>query len=127
MRYLSLLLLSFSLFAQNTYLGPTSPVPGNPQLVRVEVIVHDSPDPSGVQIESAEFNSTPIPLKPRDIHGYRGTASFQVPPGKYKLRWKVRRDKVVWPRSTSHEEEVNISPKDLWLQISIEGDTASIR
>jgi hypothetical protein len=128
-RSIFFLSLSFlgALFAQNTYLGPTSPVPGNPKTVRVEVIVHDSPVPAGVQIEYVQFDGNSVPLKPRDVHGYRGTASFQVSPGKYKLRWKVRRDKTIWPRTMSHEEEVTVDPRDLWLQISIEGETASIR
>src|SRR3989344_2524654 len=124
--FLSLLAFG-ALTAQNTYLGPTSPVPGSPKTVRVEGIVHDSPTPAGVQIESVQFDGASIPLTPRDVHGYRATASFQVFPGKYKLRWKVKRDKLVWPRTVSHEEEVTVDPRDLWLQISIEGETASIR
>lgn len=100
---------------------------GNPQLVRVQVIVRDAPEASGLQIISAQFNEQPIPLQPRDIYGNRGMASFQVPPDKYKLKWKMNRDKFAWPRTISHEEEVTISPRDLWLQITIEGETASIR
>jgi hypothetical protein len=53
-------------------------------------------------------------------------ASFQVPPGKYKLRWKVNRNKIVWPRTIDREEEVTISPRDQWLQISIVGEDVSI-
>lgn len=110
-----------------TYLGPTAPIPGNPQLVRVEVLVSDGQEPNGLQILSASFNGTSIPLKPRDVLGYRGGASFQVKPGKYTLRWRVNRDRFAWPRNSSHEEIVTIDPRDLWLQISIEGDRASIR
>ena len=102
-------------------------MPGNPQLVRVEVIVRDSPEAGGVQVQNASFNGQGIPLKPRDIYGNRGSSSFQVPPGKYKLRWIVQRDKVEWPRTISHEEDVTIDPRDLWLQIYIEGEEASIR
>lgn len=110
-----------------TYFGPTAPIPGNPQLVRVEVLVQDGSEPNGLQVVSASFNGTSIPLKPRDVLGYRGGASFQVKPGKYTLRWKVNRDHFAWPRTASHEEIVTIDPRDLWLQISIEGDQASIR
>lgn len=122
-----LLFFSQQLYGQYSYQGPTHPVPGNPQLVRVEVLVRDSPEEGGVQIQSVTFNGHGVPLKPRDIYGNRGSASFQVPPGKYKLAWVVQRDKVEWPRLLSHEELVTIDPRDLWLQISIEGEEASIR
>lgn len=114
------------LLAQNTYLGPIQPIPGNPDLVRVQIVVRDSPDSGGAQIQSVEFNGQRIPLKPRDIHGNRGGASFQVPPGKRKLKWVVQNDKVTWPRTNKHEEEVNIDGRDYWIQILIVGDTASI-
>jgi len=113
--------------ASNTYFGPIKPAPGNSQLVRLEVLVRDSPEASGLQIVSVEFNNTNIPLKPRDIYGNRGNASFQVKPGTYPLQWVVNRDKFAWPRSVTHEEVVTVSPRDLWLEVSIEGETVSIR
>jgi len=113
--------------ASNTYFGPVKPIPGNPELVRIEILVRDSPQSNGLQIERVEFDSTDIPLKPRDIYGNRGSASFQVHPGSYELRWVVNKDSFAWPRSIEHVETVNVSPRDLWLQISIEGETASIR
>jgi hypothetical protein len=116
-----------ALLAQNTYLGPKEPVPGNPPLVRVELLIKDSSTLSGVQIQSVTFDGQSIPLKPRDIFGKRGSASFQLTPGKYTLRWTVNRDKIIWPRNITHEEEVIIDPRDLWIQILIEGDQASIR
>jgi hypothetical protein len=116
-----------SLVASYSYQGPTQPVPGNPKLVRIQVLVRDSPVASGVRIQSVDFNGQGIPLQPPDIFGNRGTGSFQVPPGKYKLRWVVQRDKLVWPRILTREEEVNIDPRDLWLQIEIVGEEASIR
>lgn len=115
------------MIAQNTYLGPTRPIPGNPQLVKVEILIKDSADLAGVQIQRVTFDGQEIPLKPRDIFGKRGGASFQVAPGQYTLRWTVNRDKIVWPRQVSHEELVNISGRDLWVQIIIEGNNASIR
>jgi len=110
----------------NSYLGPITPVPGSPQLVRVQVLVYDSPEADGLQIQNVKFYEHSIPLKPRDIYGFRGQASFQIPPGKYKLAWVVRRDRIIWPRTISHEEEVAISPRDLWLQIEITGEEAKI-
>jgi hypothetical protein len=110
----------------NTYLGPSSPVPGNPQLIRVQVLVNDALDQKGLHILEADFDGTEIPLKPRDVYGFRGQASFQKPPGKYKLRWKMQRDKIVWPRTISHEEEVTLDVRDLWIQITITGDSAAI-
>lgn len=115
------------LTASNTYLGPVGPLPGNPKLVQVELIVRDAPEAAGVQVVSVDFAGKNVPLKPRDVYGNRGEASFQLKPGKYRLRWTVNRDKIAWPRTIKHEEEVNISPRDLWLQIYIEGDEASIR
>ncbi|HEY4255559.1 MAG TPA: hypothetical protein VGM34_04355, partial [Chlamydiales bacterium] len=92
-------ILSFALLlTTNTYLGPKHPLEGNPQLVKVQVVVRDSTDEKGPQVVSVYFNQQNVPLKPRDIYGNRGMASFQVPPGKYKLRWKVNRNKIVWPR-----------------------------
>jgi len=116
-----------SLVAATTYLGPKSPTVGNPQLVRVEVLVKDAPEAGGLQVTRVSFNGDNIPLKPRDIYGHRGGASFQVPPGTYKLKWTVNKDRFAWPRTISHEEEVTISPRDLWIQVSIEGENASIR
>lgn len=114
------------IFASNTYFGPTAPIPGNPQLVKVEVQIRDSAELGGVTIRSVQFNGQQIPLKPADIFGNRGTGSFQLPPGTYKLRWTVERDRSVWPRTVRHEEEVTIDPRDLWIQIAIEGENASI-
>jgi len=115
------------LIASYTYQGPTQAVPGNPQLVRVEVLVRDSPKAGGLQIKNVEFNGQGVPLQPRDIYGNRGTSSFQLAPGKYKLKWVVQRDRLHWPRTVTHEEEVQISPRDLWIQIAIVGEEASIR
>jgi len=112
---------------QNTYFGPIAPAPGNQQLIRVEVIIRDDPAPGGLQVQEVQFNRTKIPLKPRDVNGFRGQGSFQLPPGKYKLTWKLNRDKFAWPRTVSHEQEVNLSARDLWVQITINGEETSIR
>ena len=110
----------------NTYLGPNEKLPGNPDLVRVQVLVYNDPNPNGAAILSAGFDGTQIPLKPRDIYGYRGQASFQKPPGKYRLQWEVSHGQNTWPRSTSHEETVTLDPRDLWIQITVTGDSAEI-
>jgi hypothetical protein len=115
------------LLASYSYQGPTQAVPGNPKLVRIEVIVRDSPSAAGVQIQSVDLDGQGIPLQPRDIYGNRGTGSFQFPPGKYKLRWTVIRDRFLWPRTLNHEEVVTVDPRDLWLQIEIVGEEVSIR
>lgn len=119
--------ISTDLVAQNTYFGPTTKGPGNKELVRIQVLINDDPAPAGAQIESAEFNGQNIPLKPRDIYGYRGQGSFQVYPGTYKLKWVVKRDRVAWPRTLSHEEIVTVDPRDLWLQLTITGEKATIQ
>lgn len=125
MRYIGYLFLFSGLFGQSsTYLGPKSPEKG---LIRVEVLVQDSPELGGLKIDSASFNGESIPLKPSDVNGYRGGASFQVPPGVYKLIWVVLRDKTYWPRKITHESTVSVSSKDTWVQVSIQGEEASIR
>ncbi len=115
-----------ALLASYTYLGPKSPLQGDPQLIQVQVLVKDSLQSDGPVITQAEFNKQNIPLQPRDIYGNRGSASFQLSPGKYSLRWTINQHKTAWPRTISHEEEVTLSPRDLWLQIVIEGEKASI-
>jgi len=114
------------LLVQNTYFGPTSPIPGNPHLVRVQVLIYDSAEQGGLQIEQVLFNGNSIPLKPRDIYGFRGEGTFQVEPGTYKLSWTVQRDRIIWPRTINHEETVTIDPRDLWIQITIQGENAAI-
>jgi len=110
--------------AGNTYFGPKKRV--SAQLVRVDVIMRDSPESAGPKLSSVEFNGQSIPLKPVDIHGGRGSGAFQLRPGKYKLRWTVNLDQHTWPRNVTHEEEVDVSPRDLWIQITVEGENASI-
>lgn len=112
---------------QYTYEAPKQTATGRQKLVRIEILIRDSPEAAGVQIHSVEFNQKNIPLKPRDIYGNRGSASFQLLPGTYKLRWVVQRDRFAWPRLLTHDQEVTIDPRDLWIQIYIEGDEASIR
>jgi hypothetical protein len=110
----------------NEYLGPKKRPSSKAQMVQVQILVNDDPSPQGVQIESVSFNQKNLTLKPRDIYGFRAESSFQVPPGKYKLKWKVQRDRSIWPRTLSHEEEVNVDPRDMWIQITIRGEEASI-
>lgn len=114
------------LMVQNTYFGPTSPIPGNPHLIRVQVLIYDSAEQGGLQIQEVEFDGNSIPLKPRDIYGFRGEGTFQVAPGTYKLNWTVQRDRIIWPRTIKHEETVTIDPRDLWIQITIQGENAAI-
>lgn len=107
----------------NDYFGPHTKVAG---LINVQILISDDPSLKENQIESVTFNGTSIPLKPRDVYGFRGQGSFQLRPGKYRLVWKVKRDNFDWPRDNVHTEEVTIDPRDLWIQISIVGDNATI-
>lgn len=126
--FLLSLLFFLDLTGQNTnnYLGPNQKNARNGDLVRIQVLVYNDPDPKGVTINEAKFDGTSIPLKPRDIYGFRGQASFQKEPGKYKLSWEVERSGTGWPRSVKHEEQVTVDGRDLWLQITITGDKAVI-
>lgn len=125
---LGLGVLAFSFLGQssNTYFGPTRPTPDADKLVKVQISVRDSPDPGGLQIISVTFDGQDIPLQPRDIYGNRGSGSFQVLPGTYKLSWVVNRSKSIWPRRVTHESIVTISPRDLWVQVEIVGEEAKI-
>lgn len=104
----------------NEYLGPTERIQG-PEKVRVQLLINDAPSLSEGQIESVSFNGKTLTLKPRDVYGFRGQASFQMPPGRYLLKWTVRRDRWIWPRTVYHSEEITLSPNDLWVQIQITG------
>jgi hypothetical protein len=118
---------TFPLIAQsvNEYVGPTRKMAG-PEKVRVQILVHDDPHVSGEQIVQAEFNHQTISLKPRDIYGFRGQTSMQMPPGKYLLRWRVKRDAYVWPRTVYHTQEITLDPTDMWIQITITGNRATV-
>lgn len=114
------------LAASYTYLGPDGSAQKQPGLVQVQILVRDSLDPSGPEVTSVAFNNQNVPLQPRDIYDNRGNASFQMEPGTYELRWTVNVRKKVWPRNVTYTHQVEISPRDSWIQISIEGDKASI-
>jgi len=110
----------------NEYFGPNIKVPGNPDLVRLQILIYDDPSPQGHKILKVEFNHTNISLKPADVWGFRGQGSFQIRPKKYKIKWTTQRDDFAWPRSITHEQEVVVASRDLWLQITLEGDSISI-
>lgn len=110
----------------NNYFGPSEKIPGNPDLIRVQVLIYDDPNPQGVKISSVIFNGQTIPLKPADIWGFRGQGSFQLRPNKYALSWKVKRSSTSWPRNETQKQEVELDARDLWIQITIHGDQASI-
>lgn len=113
--------------ASNTYFGPTNKsAPGSSNLIRIQISIRDSEDADGPQVVSVQFDKKEIPLKPRDIYGNRGSAAFQLHPGKYKLQWKTNQQRIAWPRNTTHEEELNLDPRDLWIQIEIDGEKATI-
>lgn len=130
------MLLLFTLLAQYQYNPPTPPfaleqytttLPSPPSgLTKVEVEVYDDPKVGGLPVLSATFDDVKIPLKPRDVHKYRGSASYQLKPGTYELDWTVQRDKFVWPRTVDHVQTFQIQPSELTLHITIEGDHASM-
>jgi hypothetical protein len=116
-------LLSF-LLASSTYFGPTSPTGAD--LIKVQVNLYDAPTLGGVSLEEASFDDRNIPLQPTTLNGFRGGASFQLPPGSYELAWTVRVNPIVYPRTQNYRKTVEISPMDRWIQITVEGASASI-
>lgn len=120
------MILLAALLAQYHYYPPEqTPAPGE-TLTRVEVLVYDDPKLGGLQVVSASFNEEAIPLKPRDIYNYRGSASFALRPGTYELDWTVERDPRIWPRTIDHTKNIEIKSGEFWVQIKIEGNQASI-
>lgn len=130
------MLLLLALLAQYQYNPPKPPfaleqytttLPAAPSpLTRVEVFVYDEPKIGGVQVLSAQFNNINIPLKPRDLQKYRGSASYQLKPGQYELDWRVQKDKINWPRTVDHKQMFQIQPGEFTIHITIEGDQASM-
>ncbi len=118
-----LFFMQHAVYAQTPYYGPNSPVPG---LIKVEIQIYDDPELGGVRIEEVSFHDQLISLKPAGIRGFRGGGNFQVPPGNYKLIWRVSRGKNDWPRTIRHEQKVRVSSQDVWIQISFHGETADV-
>lgn len=112
--------------AQNTYFGPKENSKQSGELTRIELLVRDDPKNSSYPIIEVEFNSMEIPLKPGGIFGNRGGASFQLPAGKYLLKWKVQRDRRIYPRTLTFQKQIHVNGEHLWMQIIVEGDQATI-
>lgn len=130
-------ILSFFYFtsvgiAQTPYYGPNEPPhfnikpPSASQLTQVQIQIYDQPDLGGLRILDVSFNGAAIPLQSPDLHGFRGGGSFQMPPGTYQLVWSVSRDKQEWPRSLKHQKSVQVQQRDTWVQVTIQGDEATI-
>jgi hypothetical protein len=96
--------------------------PKNKNLVKVKIYVQEDPQPDGDKIASVQFDGKNIPLHSADPTGRRGVAHFQVPPGKHKVTWTIRKNKYAYPRSASFEKEIEIEDAEKWLDIHIEGD-----
>ena len=110
-------------YAQSTYYGPTSPVPG---LIKVEIQIYDDPELGGAKIEEVLFHNQQISLKPPGVHGYRGGGSFQLEPGSYDLIWRVSSSTIAWPRTVKHQQKVQVGTRDVWVQITIHGNSAAV-
>ena len=120
-------LLLFPLLAQSIYYGPTSPPsPFTPHLVQVQVEVYDDPADGGQKVESAVFNQISMPLKPADVYGFRAGGGFQLPKGDYPLVWETSRGENNWPRTVKHKQMIKIQDKDVWVQITIQGEKVTI-
>jgi len=125
--FLTLIVISSSLFAKTTSsFRPIPERPGSPHFVRVQITVTDISDETDMQIVHAEFDRQKIALRPPNPTGIRGKLHAQVFPGTYSLSWIVERKN---PRTTreSFEKEIEIDPKEEWVDILIEGDTIEVR
>lgn len=110
-------------YAQTPYYGPTSPTTG---LIPIQIQFYDDPSLGGVTIEEASFDGQEIPLKPSGIRGYRGGGSFKKAPGSYELLWTISRPGTDWPRTVQHQQIIDIKEGDVWVQLAIHGETATI-
>ncbi len=129
--FLALIFLNTG-FGQVPYYGPdesphvTQPSPKVSQKIRVQILVYDQPDLGGLTIQEVSFNGTTLALQPADLNGFRGGGSFALSPGSYSLNWIVSRDARVWPRTIKHRQTVQITSKDSWMQVTIQGDQVTV-
>lgn len=95
--------------------------------VKVKLEIRENTDPLGDKIVSVQLGGHNIPLRPADPTGNRGTTHLQLKPGKYVLKWKVKKQRYTWPRYSIYKEEIDISPKTLWIDILLDGERVFVR
>lgn len=124
---------SYSLgFAQTPFYGPppppkfSGPPPTAIHKIKVQVLIYDQPELGGKKIESVSFNGKNIPLQPPDLKGFRGGGGFQLEPGSYRLEWRISGNPSGWPRSLGFEQAIKINENDTWVQVTIQGDKATL-
>lgn len=124
------LFLIFALLAQSSYYGPKPPPhfgpPSIENTIRVQIQIYDDPALGGARIEEVSFNQQDIPLQSPDLHGFRGGAGFQMSPGKYDLVWSVSTDRTSSPKTVQQKQKISISKGDQWIQITIQGENATV-
>lgn len=99
--------------------------PPKVKLVRIEIDLNDD-TLAKRSLKEVIFNNTKIPLEKTDPMGKRGKAYFQLKPGKYDLKWEVYKNKIAYPRYTTHKKTIDIKDKDKWIHISITGIRATV-
>ncbi len=122
MRYLILILffsLGFSGFQKNQ---DYKALKRDPVYVKVKLFVYD-----GLQeVSSLIFNEEEISLKPKDPQKSRGEFFFRLRPGKYMIQWTTKKTRFIWPRKLVHKKTLNITKKDHWIYIRIDGASINI-
>lgn len=95
-------------------------------LIRVEIYVKDDIEKKDGKVNSVYFNNRKLYLTPPDPEGERGSNFFQLPPGKYILKWSTKVDRYIWPRDLKHKKIIELKKEHGWTFIKIEGDKLTI-
>jgi hypothetical protein len=98
----------------------------NEDLIRVQIIIYDNTKKEYNDIVKVTFNNQNIILQTADTNGKRAIKYYQLPPGDYKLKWKVSKSDFAWPRSKSFEKNIELQKTDKYVFIMINGDQITI-
>ncbi len=98
----------------------------NIKLIRLEIEVFDDIHSKEGKIQDVQLNNHKLSLSPREAQGNRGSFYFQLSPGLYILKWKVKRHKYIWPRYLQYKKQIRISLNNFSVYIKIKGENITI-
>lgn len=101
--------------------------PDSPGQIRLQITVSDAEDPQMGIIEKVIFDGDEIPLQDPNPTRIRATMHTRVSPGKYELKWIIRKDPTEWPQTVDHEKTFTFTGEKQWIDILIEGNQLFIQ
>jgi hypothetical protein len=101
-------------------------IPSDANIVRVEIEIYDDTTKDYYDIIEVEFNDETIDLLRANASGERARQYFQLPPGKYLLKWKVSISKNKWPTYETYQKIITLKDTEKYVLISITGDKATV-